>query len=73
MERPPTPDPVAEAAAYEAANVAMWARSSDTERVRVGRHAERGSESYDLSFRLIAGHDRFHLGQARRALDALNG
>jgi hypothetical protein len=64
MERPPTPDPVAEAAAYEAANVAMWARSSDT---------ERGSESYDLSFRLIAGPDRFHLGQARRALDALNG
>jgi hypothetical protein len=34
-------------------------------------HAERGPESLDLSFRLIAGHDRFHLGQAHRALDSV--
>jgi hypothetical protein len=39
----------------------------------VGLHAERGPESYELTFRLLAGHDRFHLGQARRALDALSG
>jgi hypothetical protein len=54
-----------------AANLALWARSSADERARVGMHAERGPESYDLSFRLIAGHDRFHLDQARRALDAV--
>jgi hypothetical protein len=34
-------------------------------------HAERGPETYDLSFRMIAGHDRFHLAQARRALAAV--
>jgi len=55
------------------ANLAMWSRSTQRERARVGMHAERGPESYDLSFRLIAGHDRFHLAQARRTLDALAG
>jgi hypothetical protein len=34
-------------------------------------HSERGNESFDLLFRMIAGHDRFHLAQARRALDAV--
>ena len=29
---------------------------------------KRGAESLDLSFRMIAGHDRFHLAQARAAL-----
>ena len=57
--------------ALRAANLAMWSRSTSEERARVGMHAERGPESYDLSFRLIAGHDRFHLAQARRTLDAL--
>jgi hypothetical protein len=56
--------------AIRLANVAMWRRSNPTERSRVGRHAERGPESYDLSFRLIAGHDRVHLAQARDALRA---
>jgi len=59
--------------ALRAANLAMWSRSTPQERARVGMHTERGPESYDLSFRLIAGHDRFHLGQARRVLDALGG
>jgi hypothetical protein len=55
------------------ANVALWRRSSDEERARVGVHAERGRESFDLLFRILAGHDRFHLAQARRALDAVAG
>jgi hypothetical protein len=49
----------------------LWNRSTPQERDRVGLHSERGPESLDLSFRLIAGHDRFHLAQARRALDAV--
>ena len=32
-------------------------------------HAERGPESFDLTFRMLAGHDRLHLGQARGALE----
>jgi len=57
--------------ALRAANLALWAKTSDAEKQRVGQHAERGPESFDLSFRLIAGHDRFHLAQAGRALEAL--
>lgn len=53
------------------ANLDFWNRSTPQERERVGLHSERGPESLDLSFRLIAGHDRFHLAQARRALDAV--
>jgi hypothetical protein len=54
-----------------AANVALWRRTPDKRRGRVGMHAERGPESYELTFRLIAGHDRFHLAQAQRALAAV--
>ncbi len=54
-----------------AANLALWSRTPDAERQRFGIHRERGAESFDLSFRLIAGHDRFHVAQARRALAAV--
>jgi hypothetical protein len=50
------------------ANIALWRRSGDTERARVGLHSERGPESFDLCFRMIAGHDRLHLDQARKTL-----
>jgi hypothetical protein len=55
------------------ANLALWARSTEEERARIGMHTERGPESFDLTFRLQAGHDRFHLDQARRALAAVSG
>jgi hypothetical protein len=51
------------------ANLALWARTPAELRARIGIHRERGPESYGLTFVLIAGHDRFHLAQARRALD----
>jgi hypothetical protein len=54
------------------ANLALWARSSREDRSRVGIHAERGRESFDLLFRMIAGHDRFHLAQAGRALETIS-
>jgi hypothetical protein len=55
------------------ANLQLWARATPAERARVGLHAERGPESLDLSFRLVAGHDRSHLDQARRGLAAIGG
>lgn len=64
-------DLLAQFTALRAANLALWQRTPEAERQRVGLHDERGPESYDLSFRLIAGHDRFHLEQARRALAAV--
>ena len=57
--------------ALRRANLALWRRFGATEGARIGRHRERGPESYDLTFRLIAGHDRVHLAQARRALEAV--
>jgi hypothetical protein len=54
--------------ALRAANLSLWRRTPVEDRSRFGIHAERGPESYELTFRLIAGHDRFHLDQARRTL-----
>lgn len=59
--------------AVRASNIGLWRRLSPADRARVGLHRERGPESIDLTFRLAAGHDRVHLAQARRALDAVRG
>jgi hypothetical protein len=50
------------------ANVALWRRTSPEDRSRVGLHAERGAESFELLFRMQAGHGRVHRAQAERAL-----
>jgi len=50
------------------ANLRLWNRSSADDRRRVAMHAERGDESYELMFRMLAGHDRFHLDQMRQTL-----
>lgn len=67
-------DPADLIALFEAlrrSNLAMWARSTPEWRGRIGMHQERGPESYDLSFRLLAGHDRIHLAQAYAALEVV--
>ena len=51
-----------------AANLQLWRRSSADDRQRVALHAERGPESYELMFRMLAGHDRFHVNQMRDTL-----
>ena len=58
-------------AALRSANILLWRRSSAQARARVAIHAERGPESYDLMFRMLAGHDRFHLNQMRATLEQL--
>jgi hypothetical protein len=57
--------------ALRRSNLALWDRFGATHGDRIGLHSERGPESYDLTFRLAAGHDRVHLAQARRALEAV--
>ncbi len=54
--------------AMRAANLRLWRRSTAEDRERVAMHAERGPESYGLMFRMLAGHDRFHLNQMRDTL-----
>jgi DinB superfamily len=51
-----------------AANLQLWSRSSPAERAREVLHAERGPESFDMMFRMLAGHDRFHLQQMQQTL-----
>jgi DinB family protein len=57
--------------ALRTANLVLWERFGGTHGERIGLHSERGPESYDLTFRLAAGHDRVHMAQARRALDTV--
>ena len=59
--------------ALRPANVALWRATTAEQRARVGMHAERGPESFDQSFRLIAGHGLLHLGQMRRTLAQVSG
>jgi hypothetical protein len=59
--------------ALRRSNLDLWARRPIEDRGRVGLHQERGPESYELTFRLAAGHDRVHLDQARRALEQVRG
>jgi hypothetical protein len=54
-----------------ASNLALWLASSEADRARVGLHRERGPESFDLMFRMLGGHDRVHLAQAHRAIEAV--
>ena len=60
-------------ASLRRANLRLWELSGPAERQRFGLHEERGPESYELLFRMTAGHDLFHLEQARRALSAVSG
>ncbi|HEY4228089.1 MAG TPA: DinB family protein [Candidatus Limnocylindrales bacterium] len=64
---------IAQYAFLRAGNIALWRESSEADRARVAVHRERGDESYDLMFRMLAGHDRVHLAQARRALETVRG
>jgi hypothetical protein len=59
--------------ALRRANLALWARTPRHQRDRVGHHAERGAESFDIMFRMLGGHDLFHLGQMRRTLAQVGG
>jgi hypothetical protein len=58
-------------AALRRANLELWGRTTEAERDREGKHAERGPSSYRVLFTEIAGHDRFHLTQAERTLAAV--
>jgi plasmid stabilization system protein ParE len=57
--------------ALRTANLQLWRSVPAAARDRVGLHNERGPESYGLIWRLTAGHDRFHVAQAERALAGL--
>jgi len=57
--------------ALRRANVALWNRTPASERQRSALHSERGRETYDQLFHMMAGHDRFHLDQIDETLAAV--
>jgi hypothetical protein len=59
--------------ALRSSNLRLLAATPIADHERFGRHRERGPESYGLIVRLAAGHDRFHIAQAERALAAVRG
>jgi DinB superfamily len=54
--------------ALRRANLTLWRTTPPSDRARAGLHAERGPESFELLFRMQAGHGRVHRAQAERAL-----
>jgi hypothetical protein len=50
------------------ANTNLYNRTLPEDRARVGIHDERGEESFELLFRVQAGHGRLHHTQAERAI-----
>ena len=59
--------------ALRRADIDLWKRTPTSDRARFGVHLERGPESYELTFRLTAGHDLVHMDQARAALAQVRG
>jgi hypothetical protein len=59
--------------ALRRANVALWRRTPLADRDRCGIHAERGVESFELLFRVQAGHGLLHRAQGARALEVVRG
>jgi hypothetical protein len=57
--------------ALRRANIALWRRTPDDQKQRAAVHSERGHETFEQLFRMMAGHDRFHLDQIARTLDAV--
>ena len=53
------------------ANLRLLARVPESDRERVGVHAERGEESVAHMIRMYAGHDLLHLRQVERILAAV--
>lgn len=51
------------------ANVRLFRTATSEDKRRVAHHTERGPESVADLFRLMAGHDLFHIEQAQRTLE----
>ena len=52
-------------------NLSLWRRMTPPDLKRVGHHDRRGVESLDTTLTLQAGHDLWHIDQARRCLAAV--
>lgn len=65
------PDALAQFEVLRNANLRFFRKLSTDERSRYGIHSERGGESVEYMFRLLAGHDLTHLAQLERIREAV--
>jgi hypothetical protein len=64
-------DALADFEQFRSSNLRLLHRMPESERDRIGLHAERGEESVAHIIRLTAGHDVLHLRQIERILSAV--
>jgi hypothetical protein len=73
LPRPPFPELLAAFASLRRANICLIEEVPSDQYGRTGHHAERGPESFDLSIKVVAGHDLAHVKQLEQTLAVVNG
>jgi hypothetical protein len=55
------------------ANLQLWKKLTAAQLKRSGLHSERGEESLGQMLKMLAGHDRSHIDQIQRYVEAAKG
>ncbi|MDQ3951760.1 MAG: DinB family protein [Actinomycetota bacterium] len=71
LDHPSFPEMLAAFSALRRVNVWLAEETPSTEWDKVGIHSERGPETFDLSLKVVAGHDIAHLKQLEQTLDTV--
>jgi hypothetical protein len=71
LPRPPFPELLATFASLRRANVSLIEEVPSEQYSRVGHHAERGPETFEMLLRITAGHSLAHLKQLEQTLAAV--
>ena len=72
LAHPSFPEMLAAFSALRRLNVWLAEETPSTEWDKVGIHSERGPETFDLSLKVVAGHDNAHLKQLEQTLAVVN-
>jgi uncharacterized damage-inducible protein DinB len=73
LEHPSFPEMLASFSALRRLNVWLAEETPSDQWDKVGVHSERGPETFDLSLKLVAGHDLAHLKQLEQTIAAVAG
>lgn len=73
LAHPSFPEMLAAFSSLRRLNVWLAEETPSTEWDKVGVHSERGPETFDLSLKVVAGHDLAHLRQLEQTLAAVQG
>jgi hypothetical protein len=73
LEHPSFPEMLAGFSALRRLNVWLAEETPSDQWDKVGVHSERGPETFDLSLKVVAGHDLAHLKQLEQTIAAVTG